>query len=66
MIYFILGAFFGTLVMFAARIADVNIQEIEKRYKTTKSFKKAKPIILDPEEMDKDQRMIDEILEGQE
>lgn len=61
MIYFICGAFFGVLVMLAARIADINIERAVERYKKTGTIAKSKPIIVDGE--NKVQKFIDETFE---
>lgn len=48
MLSFILGAFFGALVMFAARLADKNITVIVERYGKTGKLTPKKPIIIQP------------------
>lgn len=50
MFTFILGAFFGLLVMFAARIADKNVTKVVDRYEKTGKLRSIKPIILEPHE----------------
>lgn len=51
MLFFILGSFFGVLLMFCARLADKDLTRIVEHYGKTGSLRSAgAKIILPPEE----------------